>query len=30
MRDKIYSLLTENGYARKYVEVSQVDDWYVK
>jgi FkbM family methyltransferase len=30
MRDKIYSLLTENGYVRKYVEVSQVDDWYVK
>jgi FkbM family methyltransferase len=30
MRDKIYSLLTENGYIRKYVEVSQVDDWYVK
>jgi FkbM family methyltransferase len=30
MRDKIYSLLTENGYARKYVEVSEVDDWYVK
>jgi len=30
MRDKVYSLLTENGYTRKYVEVSQVDDWYVK
>jgi FkbM family methyltransferase len=30
MRDKIYALLTENGYARKYIEVSQVDDWYVK
>jgi len=30
MRDEIHSLLTENGYTRKYVEVSQVDDWYVK
>jgi FkbM family methyltransferase len=30
MHKNIYSLLTENGYARKYVEFSQFDDWYVK
>jgi FkbM family methyltransferase len=30
MREKVYSLLTRNGYIRKYVEVSHVDDWYVK
>jgi FkbM family methyltransferase len=30
MREKIYALLTENGYVRKYAELSHVDDWYVK
>jgi hypothetical protein len=30
MRKKIYSLLTKNGYDRKYSEYSQFDDWYVK
>ncbi len=30
MREKIYILLTKNGYERKYSEISQFDDWYVK
>ena len=29
-RDLIHTLLTSNGYERKYVEVSGFDDWYVK
>lgn len=29
-REEIRSLLEENGYARKLVDVSRVDDWYVK
>ncbi len=29
-REKIFSLLSENGYKRKYEEISQFDDWYVK
>ncbi len=29
MRDKIYNLLTSNGYKRKLTEISRVDDWYV-
>ncbi len=28
-RTKIYNLLTSKGYERKYVELSQWDDWYV-
>jgi FkbM family methyltransferase len=28
-REKIYQLLTKNGYIRKYNDVSWVDDWYV-
>jgi FkbM family methyltransferase len=28
-RDKIHSLLTENGYTRKYEEISEFDDWYL-
>lgn len=28
-RDKIYDLLTANGYIRKYDHLSQFDDWYV-
>lgn len=28
-REAIHSLLTRNGYVRKHVEVSSVDDWYV-
>ena len=28
-REKIYDLLTEKGYARKYTEISQCDDWFV-
>lgn len=28
-RESIYQLLTSNGYVRKYVEISNVDDWYV-
>jgi FkbM family methyltransferase len=27
-RDKILSLLSKNGYERKFVDVSQFDDWY--
>ena len=30
MREKIYTLLTKNGYERKYTEYSMFDDWYVK
>jgi FkbM family methyltransferase len=30
MREKIYSLLTQNGYVRKYPHLSQFDDWYIK
>ncbi|PLX99399.1 MAG: methyltransferase [Desulfuromonas sp.] len=29
-RDKIYELLTSNGYKRKFEALSQFDDWYVK
>jgi FkbM family methyltransferase len=29
-REKIFSLLSDNGYTRKHHEVSQFDDWYVK
>jgi len=28
-REKIFSLLTQNGYIRKYKGVSSFDDWYV-
>lgn len=28
-RDKIYNLLTRNGYIRKFEKFSKVDDWYV-
>lgn len=28
-RSNIYKLLTDNGYARKYEEHSQEDDWYI-
>jgi len=30
MRDNIYNLLTGAGYIRKYENLSQQDDWYVK
>jgi FkbM family methyltransferase len=30
MREKIYNLLTNKGYIRKYENLSQWDDWYVK
>ncbi len=30
IREKLYSLLSANGYVRKYEELSQFDDWYVK
>lgn len=30
MREKIFSLLTEKGYVRKFQESSDVDDWYIK
>jgi len=30
MREKIYSLLSKNGYERKYSEFSKYDDWYVR
>ena len=29
-REKIQALLESHGYARKFVEVSEIDDWYVK
>lgn len=29
-REKIFKLLTEKGYVRKYENLSQVDDWYLK
>ena len=29
-REDIYSLLTSNGYERKYTGASKFDDWYVK
>lgn len=29
-REEIHSLLTRQGYVRKYVELSEFDDWYVK
>lgn len=29
-REKIFNLLTKNGYMRKYTKLSQWDDWYVK
>jgi FkbM family methyltransferase len=28
-RDKIYNLLTENGFKRVYTEITDYDDWYV-
>ena len=30
MREKIYALLSKNGYERKFSEYSMYDDWYVK
>jgi FkbM family methyltransferase len=30
MREEIYNLLTNKGYIRKYENLSQWDDWYVK
>lgn len=30
MREKMYNLLTQNGYQRKYENLSRWDDWYVK
>ena len=30
MREKIFELLTGNGYERKYTEISLWDDWYVR
>lgn len=29
-REPIFQLLTQKGYTRKYQELSQFDDWYVK
>ena len=30
MREKIYALLTNNGYIRRFPELSKFDDWYVR
>jgi FkbM family methyltransferase len=30
MREQLHALFTRNGYTRKYEQVSQYDDWYVK
>ncbi len=30
MREKIYALLTQKGYSRKFIEFSDFDDWYFK
>jgi FkbM family methyltransferase len=30
MRENVHKLLTSKGYLRKFADVSQVDDWYVK
>ena len=30
VREKIFSLLTKHGYVRKFEEVSEFDDWFVK
>ena len=30
MREKIFELLTSNGYKRIFIQVSEVDDWYIK
>lgn len=30
MREKIFCLLSSNGYVRKFQELSKFDDWYVK
>lgn len=30
LRDEIHALLTQNGYVRKFQELSEFDDWYVK
>lgn len=29
MRERIYNLLSKNGYVRKYEDISRWDDWYV-
>lgn len=29
-REKIFNLLSQKGYARKYQDISQFDDWYVR
>ena len=28
-REKIYKLLTQKGYTRKFTDLSRIDDWYV-
>jgi FkbM family methyltransferase len=30
MREQLHALFTRNGYTRKYEQLSQFDDWYVK
>jgi FkbM family methyltransferase len=30
MREQIFSLLSKNGYVRKFQQLSRIDDWYVK
>ena len=30
MREKIFELLVSHGYKRVFVELSEVDDWYIK